>query len=130
MGDGADCGEYRLADVIGSETVSDLLANRRRRYALYCLYVCTNPLTLPDIAQQVTEWEHNRPTEEILDARLRVYMSLYHDHVPKLEDANLVVYHQGDDMIELTETAASLAPPVEQLARAEIDEGYVACGDA
>lgn len=93
----------------------EILSIQRRRYVLYCLYTYTNPMFLPDIAHQVTDWEYDEPVEELLDERLHVYMSLYHDHIPALEAANLITYSQEEDVVELTERAESLSFDVEQL---------------
>lgn len=78
-----------------------LLAAPRRRYLLYCLCRCAGSVDLPTVADRVTEWETGDPAEERREERLRIYMSLYHDHVPPLVDAGLVAYDQEADAVEL-----------------------------
>lgn len=85
--------------------VSDGLADRRRREALSVLFAFSTPITLPTVADFVTELECGTPAEEYPEERLRIYMSLYHDHVPILEEAGLVVYTQEGDVIDLGERA-------------------------
>lgn len=115
-------GERRTtADRLSVGTIHDLLAKRRRRYTLYCLYLFANPMRLPDVADQVTEWEHGKPGGELLDERLRTYTDLYHSHVPKLAAADVVAYSQPEDMIELAHNAAHLRPYLEREAEADLN---------
>ncbi|MFB6221537.1 MAG: hypothetical protein ABEH90_08870 [Halolamina sp.] len=83
------------------DDLETLLAPRRRRSMLYCLLLYANPLELADVAHQVAEWEFGADAEEFLQKRLRVYASLYHDHLPALEAADLVEYSQCEDVVEL-----------------------------
>lgn len=103
------------------DRVDELLADRRRRYLLRCLYARSNPVPLPDVADQVIRWEYEEPVEKRLDERLHVYMALYHDHVPLLEAADLVRYSQSADTVALTDRATE--PPVERAVRAAFDDG-------
>lgn len=80
---------------------NELLAHRYRRYLLYALYLYTPPIRLPDVADQITVWETGDPSEERLDERLRIYSSLYHDHIPLLADADVVDYDQAADEVDL-----------------------------
>jgi hypothetical protein len=105
---------------LSADAVHDLLAARRRRYVLYCLYLYANPMRLPDIAEQVTQWEHGRPGDELLDERLRVYNNLYHRHVPKLVDFGVVGYSQTEDMLELGANAPQLRPHLERAAEVDL----------
>lgn len=114
---GDDAGK-RTDGRLSSERVEKLLADRRRRYALCCLYGRPNPVSLPDVADQITEWEYGGPVEELLDERLHVYMSLYHDHVPALEAADLVRYSQSADAVALAERATE--PRIERTVRADL----------
>ncbi|MFB6301992.1 MAG: hypothetical protein ABEH78_03935 [Haloferacaceae archaeon] len=107
-------------DRLSPERIEALLTNRRRRYALRCLYARQNPVSLPDVADQVTRWEYDDPVEERLDERLHIYMSLYHDHLPVLEAAGLVRYSQAADAVELT--AHATKPGIERAIRAEFDD--------
>lgn len=101
------------------DIVHDLLAERHRRYVLYCLYLYANPMRLPDIAELVTQWEHGAPGGELLDERLRTYNELYHTHIPELADSGVVAYSQSEDMLELDRNAVWLRPYLERAS--EID---------
>lgn len=99
-----------------------ILSERRRRHLLYCLYMYSNPVLLPDIAHQITVWEAPEECSIGLQQRLQTYMSLYHDHVPALVDAGMVEYDQQEDMVELGPAVDRIEPRLESRLRSEIDE--------
>jgi hypothetical protein len=108
-------------DRLSLDTILNLLAARRRRYVLYSLYLYANPMRLPDVAEQVTEWEHDVPGDELLEERLRTYNHLYHTHIPKLASADVVAYSQAEDMIELGRNAVHLRPHLERTADEDLE---------
>lgn len=86
------------------DVLFDALSNRRRRSALRCLVTYDTPMTLADLADEVTVREQEKPLTQIpADDVMQVYLSLYHAHVPKLADADLVEYSQEQDLVRLTE---------------------------
>ncbi|WP_424005258.1 DUF7344 domain-containing protein (plasmid) [Haloarcula salina] len=104
------------------DTIHELIASRRRRYTLYCLYLYANPMRLADVAGRATEWEHGTPASEFLDERLAMYTSLVHIHVPKLAAADVIAYDRSDEMLELDRNAAQLRPYLERAAEIDLDE--------
>lgn len=87
------------------DTILDLLSEERRRYVLSCL-IDHGSLALPDLADEIADQEFipalpQIPEEDVL----RVYLSLYHTHIPKLEEANVVVYDQESDRVAFAENA-------------------------
>ncbi|AGB30511.1 hypothetical protein C488_07117 [Natrinema pellirubrum DSM 15624] len=87
----------------------DVLSHHRRRYALQCLREYETPLALADLADEVAVREHDRPLPEIsAEAVKRIYVSLYHTHVPKLADADYVRYSQERDEVALLDHVARL----------------------
>lgn len=100
------------------DTVFDLLSDQRRRYALQCLSEHRS-LTLADLAEEVTRREQDMPISAIPEEDvLRVYTSLWHAHVPKLSEADVVAYDQERDLVRLggnadrVERVISLVAPV------------------
>lgn len=91
------------------DTAFELLRHTHRRLLLACLDEHTDPITLPDAAEQVTSAAYGDRIENI-DAETvrRTYLDLYHSHVPKLVDASVVRYSQEGDLIGLTEAGADL----------------------
>lgn len=87
----------------------ELLADRRRRDALRVLAFHGEPVTLADLADEVAARERGAPLAEISpDDVLRVYLSLYHRHVPKLADAGVLAYDQDADLVRLATDATRL----------------------
>lgn len=96
-----DSGDDRPLD-----TVYELLANHRRRYALSCLNEHANPMSLADLADEVAVRENGTSTTEVSDETIKdIYISLYHVHIPKLEEANVVRYDQEEDTVALSKEA-------------------------
>ncbi|MBV0902850.1 DUF7344 domain-containing protein [Haloarcula salina] len=110
------------ASDLSADRIHDLLAAGRRRYTLYCLYMYANPIRLSDVAGQIVEWEYDAPADERLDERLAIYTSLYHIHVPKLAEADVVAYDRSDELIELGPNAEQIRPYLEQAAEIDLDE--------
>lgn len=115
-------GAVIVGDVAERSDLPSLLTHRRRRYLLYCLHLYSNSLPLPEIAHQITVWEQPDSAGVCPQARLRTYMSLYHDHLPKLVRADLIRYEQGADVVELGPAAARVRSPLESQLRRDIDE--------
>ncbi|WP_254545184.1 DUF7344 domain-containing protein [Halomarina pelagica] len=84
------------------DTYLKLLSNRRRRYALACLREHGPSIALADLADEVAVREHDAPLSEIdEEAVLRVYLSLYHSHVPKFAECGIVEYDQERDLVRI-----------------------------
>lgn len=95
-------------------SVSDVtdLDPRRRRYVVSCLRSHVNPMALADVADEVAIRENGVPITDIpAEAVKRVYFSLYHTHVPALEDAGIVDYTQEGDLVELCSTPVAESAP-------------------
>lgn len=104
-----------LRDAVERESVTydalfDVLARERRRYALHCLQQYRNPLALADLADEVALLEHDVeslrriPEEEVK----RIYLNLYHTHIPKMEAASVLEYDQETDSVRLADEFSSL----------------------
>lgn len=68
-----------------------LLSKRRRRLTLQVLQESGVPITIAELAKQVAERERGSCTADDLRA---IHIALYHNHLPRLEDADVVVYDQ------------------------------------
>ncbi|MFC6718879.1 hypothetical protein ACFQGT_14650 [Natrialbaceae archaeon GCM10025810] len=80
------------------DVVFDLLANRRRRYALYYLYDRPDGVSsLDDLVDGVLTYEVIEGDVE--DHRTTVRTSLQHVHLPKLEDAGIVEYDPRSETV-------------------------------
>jgi len=84
--------------------IFDCLSRARRRYCLHRLHNAETPIALADLAEDVANWESDRPKAEIADETIQeVALSLYHQHIPKLAEAGLVQYDQERTVVELLE---------------------------
>ncbi|ELY60413.1 hypothetical protein QA600_07175 [Natronococcus sp. A-GB1] len=78
----------------------ELLADRRRRLLLEVMRTYGEELTLPDAAEEVAVRETGRKVTELSAERVaNVYISLYHDHMPRLVEADLIEYDQERDLV-------------------------------
>lgn len=85
------------------EEVFRALADKRRRHVLFCLKEHQS-VSLADLAEFVAEREKGKHLTEISSEAVRdVYFTLYHNHVPVLEKADLVHYEQEEDLVVQTE---------------------------
>lgn len=78
------------------------LSDERRRLVVSCVQEHQS-VTLPDVAEHVAEREEGRSIADISEEHVRdVYFSLYHTHVPTLEEADLARYEQERDVVART----------------------------
>lgn len=87
-----------------------LLAAARRRYALTYLSGRSQPVALADLAEEVAVREHGDPIAAIPDPEVRrIYLSLYHLHVPKMVEAGAIEYDRDRNAILPTTTRDPIA---------------------
>lgn len=73
-----------------------LLAKRRRRLLLQILRETDTPLMISELANRIAERDIERPTPE---DRCAVRIALYHNHLPRLADDDVVVYDEVDETV-------------------------------
>jgi hypothetical protein len=77
-----------------AEPLFSILANRRRRCIVRLLYD-TEPLSLRDAARIIYASEHAVPREDVSgDQQNTIYVTLYQDHAPKMDTADIIEYNQ------------------------------------
>ncbi len=85
------------------EIVLTGLADFRRRHVLHRLRIHES-MSLSKLADEVAVSEYEQPLGELsAESVHEVYLSLYHNHVPHLEEANLVEYNQRDGRVALSD---------------------------
>jgi hypothetical protein len=79
----------------------DLLAENRRRYALYTLVGTEDGLVEVDrLVDDVVIWEGRTDEEPITDSlRERIAEELREKHLPRLADADVVEYDERSDIV-------------------------------
>lgn len=120
--------------VLELDHVFESLAHARRRYLVYALQ--DTERSLRDIATRVTAWEQDVSVDAVTDADVdRVYVSLYHNHVPHLVEHDVVAFDETTGVVEsagnadqvlavLTNAGASRDSQQEDHARYSRDEGH------
>lgn len=94
---------------LAMDRVFDALAHQRRRHVLHCLRNYDQTMALADLADEVSVRENETAITEISAEEVkRVYISLYHTHIPKLQDVGVVEYSQERDTVTLLDTADQL----------------------
>ncbi|WP_129114972.1 DUF7344 domain-containing protein [Halegenticoccus tardaugens] len=93
------------------DALFEALAHARRRRVLRTLDRHGTELALADLADEIAVRERNAVITEIpADVVKRLYMSLYHTHVPKLSEADLVRYDQERDAVASGANFRRVAP--------------------
>ena len=89
-----DCSQEQLSAALR------VLSNPRRRHTLRVVREHGEEISLPDVADEVAVREHDRPLPEISAETVSdIYISIYHDHLPRLVDAGLLGYDQERDLV-------------------------------
>lgn len=84
-----------------------LLGNRQRLLLLRMLEdSCATPLPMEQLAERIAERAYEYPSAE--DLR-EVRLALYHNHIPRLEEADVVSYDRDDDTVEVRPNFDTLA---------------------
>ncbi|NGM69718.1 hypothetical protein G6M89_11980 [Natronolimnobius sp. AArcel1] len=77
-----------------------ILSNSRRRRFIEVMRTYDEEITLPDAAEEVAVRESGSSVQELsADQVANVYLSLYHDHLPRLVDAGVLEYDQERDLV-------------------------------
>lgn len=77
-----------------------VLAERRRRLTLRVVREHDEALTLPDVADEVAVRENGCPLTELSGETVaEIYISIYHDHLPRLVELGLLEYDQRRDLV-------------------------------
>lgn len=107
------------------DQIFHLLQNERRRLALRYLQGRDGEVKMRDVAEQVAAWQHDTTVEALdSDQRQRVYIPLYQNHLPKLDEKGVIEYNQSRGVVERTPIADQLDPYLAD------DESTTACAAA
>ena len=80
--------------------IFDVLADSSRRYTLSYLQKRSRPVAIADLAAAIVEHQQNT-SETVTDEALhQEYTALHHQHLPKLEDANLIQRNCDQNTVE------------------------------
>lgn len=106
---GSSLPEFSPDGELPSDEILDALSDRRSRDVVRCLQMNDGTMTMADIAGEIAVWECEADVSNISsDEVKRIYISLYHAHVPKLASADVVEYSQVGDDVSLSMDADRL----------------------
>jgi DNA-binding transcriptional ArsR family regulator len=79
----------------------EILANRRRRYALHYLKQRDERTEIGQMAEQIAAWENEKSIREVTsNERKYVYSALQQRHLSKMQDSGLVKFSKRDGYVE------------------------------
>lgn len=85
----------------------DILRNERRRRIINYVHV-HNATTIGELAEHLAAIENDKePSELLAQERKRVYIGLYQEHLPRLDDAGAIHYTQDRGTVEATERTSA-----------------------
>ncbi|WP_226042965.1 hypothetical protein [Natrinema sp. DC36] len=91
--------------MVSVEKVLDLLHNTRRRYTLYYLKEQSEAVHVDDVAKAVAEMEVDPATTEVSDKKIeQIELSLYHNHLQKVDSTEFISYNADEETIQLTDS--------------------------
>jgi hypothetical protein len=92
-------------------TVFDILASPRRRFALLYLHEHSRSIAIADLIREISVNQHEVAKNEVPEEVLKQETTLvHHCHLPKLLDANLVAIDSDRKTVRATETLHSIEP--------------------
>lgn len=92
-----------IPDVLAVDDLFDILSDQRRRFVLQSLGEAGTPVAFDELVDDVAEREHGASISDIPAEEVdRVRLSLYHSHIPKLDDANLVEFRAKREQVSLS----------------------------
>lgn len=100
----------------GSPSLSDdgmfkVLSNQRRRQVLNYLRDGDGSATVGELAEYIAAEENNTTIQQLSSQeRKRVYVSLYQNHLPVMDAANVINYEENRKRVHLLETVTKIEP--------------------
>ena len=94
---------------LSRDNLYKMLANKRRRYVIHYLQRHREDVDLGTLAERVAAWEHGMDTDQITSAqRKSAYTALQQQHLPKMDDAGLVLFDHRSGTVAPTDTLADV----------------------
>lgn len=107
--DGSD--ETRLSD----DDVFEVLYNPRRRGVIRYLRDGDGTATVSDLAEHIAAKENDITVQQLSSyERKRVYVGLYQNHLPMMDEIGVLDYDENRGTVQLRESAKRLGPFLEE----------------
>lgn len=106
--------------IVTDDNIFQALSNRRRRQSIKYLCEVSKSVTVGELAEHIAAIENNKPVKELSSyERKLVYISLYQNHLPKMDDWNVIEYDKDRKTVQLLCSEEKL----DQYLRAPTDSG-------
>lgn len=116
-----DDGSWGGQQGFSNDELYDILADKRRRYAIHYLKQREEPVTVRELAEQVAAWENDKAVDDLRSQeRKRVYIALYQSHLSSMAEAGLISYDDEAGTVELSSEVADLNIYLEVVPRADV----------
>ena len=101
-------------------TLLELCQEQHRRIILAVLATEKRPLTVNELTKAIVKHNHHTPVIELSEDESRqIRTSLYHMHIPKLEELSLIEYDQERQLVESTSQFDQLQPQLSAIIDAD-----------
>lgn len=89
-----------LSVALDLDSAFTALSHPRRIYLIHLLVNGTSGVTLPELSAEIASRELDKPLEEVtVGERKRIHLSLYHSHLPKLADLDVIEYDDREEAV-------------------------------
>lgn len=96
---------------LSTDDVFEVLYNRRRRDVIRYLREREGSATTSDLAEHIAAKENGIPVQQLSSSqRKRVYVGLYQNHLPMMDDIGVIDYEKNRGTVRLRECATQLEP--------------------
>ena len=96
------------------QPVYEALAHPRRRYLVYTLSEDTE-WTLDELAMKLASWETDTTESNIASlTQQEMYVSIYHAHIPKLVDLDVIEFDEDSETVTPDENAPQVLSMLER----------------
>lgn len=93
------------------DEVFEVLYNRRRREVLSYMRETDGTATVSDLAEQIAAKENDTAVQQLSSyERKRVYVGLYQNHLPMMDEVGVVAYDKNRGTVKLRSSITELEP--------------------
>lgn len=102
---------------LSTDDVFEVLYNRRRRDVIRYLRERDGSATASDLAEHIAAKENDIPVQQLSSSqRKRVYVGLYQNHLPMMDDIGVIDYEKNRGSVQLRECTTQLEPYLDDTA--------------
>lgn len=113
-------------DTLSDDDVFEVLYNRRRRDVISYLLEEDGSSTVGELAEYIAAKENDSTVQQLSSSeRKRVYVGLYQNHLPMMDDVGVVDYDKNRGTVKLRECVTQLEPYLNDTVESDVGIGRV-----